>query len=316
MRDTNRRQFLAEVGKGMLVASVGPALAADLGLAKAYAGNDSERLTFGDREPLVALMEDTAADKLLPILVEKLKSGVGLDTLVGAAALANARTFGGNDYTGYHAFMALVPSYQMAKELPEERRALPVLKVLYRNSNRIQEHGGCKSEVLHPIAAAEVPSDLPKGEILREATRKGDMDKAERTFATLAKGPVGEAFNHLQFSIQDEVDVHRVVLAWRAWVSLDLTGKEHAQTLLRQSVRFCVEQEGELRQQNRHPEIRTVLPKLLDQYKLVGRPLGQRSADDAWVENLAQAVYGSNRAPAADAVAAALAEGFAPEAIG
>jgi hypothetical protein len=291
-------------------------LAADLGLAAAFAGNDSDRLSFGDREPLVALMQDTPADKLLPILVEKLKTGVGLDALVAAAALANARTFGGNDYTGYHAFMALVPSYQMAKELPKERQALPVLKVLYRNSNRIQEHGGRKTEVLHPIAAAELPKDLPAGETLRDATRKADMDSAERTFAALAKGPVGEAFNHLQFSIQDEVDVHRVVLSWRAWVALDLTGKEQAHTLLRQSVRFCVDEEGQIRKRNRQPEIRAVLPKLLDQYKLVGRPLGKREADDAWVEGLAQTVYGGSRAQAADAAAAALAEGFSPEAVG
>src|SRR6516165_5161298 len=193
MRDNNRRNFLADVGKGMLLASVGPALAADLGLSPAYAGNDAERLTFGDREPLVALLQDTPAQKLLPILVDKLKAGAELKSLVAAAALANARTFGGNDYTGYHAFMALVPSYQMARELPEERRPLPVLKVLYRNSNRIQEHGGRKSEVLHPVAPAELAKDHPGDEPLRDATRTADMDKAERTFAAVAKGPVGEA---------------------------------------------------------------------------------------------------------------------------
>jgi hypothetical protein len=316
MKNSNRRQFLADVGKGMLLASVGPALAADLGLAPVYAGNDTERLTFGDREPLVGLMQDTPADKLLPLLVDKLKSGTDLQSLVAAAALANARTFGGNDYTGYHAFMALVPSYQMATELPENRRALPVLKVLYRNTSRMQEQGGRTSEALHPMEAAALPQGRSGGEILRDATRKADMDEAERTFASLARGPVGEAFNHLQFSIQDEVDVHRVVLAWRAWVALDFTGKEQAHTLLRQSVRFCVEEEQEIRKRNSQPEIRAVLPRLLDQYRLVGRQPGKREADDAWIEHLAETVYGTDRTRAADAVAAALGEGFSPEAVG
>jgi hypothetical protein len=316
MLSRDRREFLADVGKGMLLASVGPALAADLGLALAFAGDGPEVLSFGDREPLVSLMQDTPAEKLLPILVDKLKAGTDLGTLVAAAALANARTFGGNDYTGYHAFMALVPSYQMARELPEERRPLPVLKVLYRNSHRIQEHGGHKSEVLHPITAAALPKDQPGGELLRETTRKADMETAERTFAALAKGPVGEAFNHLQYSVQDEVDVHRVVLAWRAWATLDLTGKEQAHTLLRQSVRYCVESEQEMLKRNRQPEVRTVLPKLLDQYRLLGRPLGNRTAEDSWVESLAETVYSNNGARAADAVAAALAEGMSPEAIG
>jgi hypothetical protein len=314
MMNRTRREFLADVGKGMLIAGVGPALAADLGLASARAADGPERLSFGDREPLVALMQDTPADKLLPILVEKVKSGTDVGALVAAAALANARTFGGEDYDGYHAFMALAPSYHMARELPEDHRALPVLKVLYRNTNRIQQYGGRKHEQLHPVTAADLHDDHAGTEVLREATRRADMDGAERTFAALAKGPIGEAYNHLQYSIQDEVDVHRVVLAWRSWAILDLTGKEQAATLLRQSVRYCVYREKDIG--TNKPEIRTLLPKLLDQHKLLGRPLGKREADDDWVEHLAATIYGGGRSGAASAVAAALAEGMSPEAIG
>src|SRR5687767_3505321 len=110
MSNRNRRQFLADVGKGMLVASVGTALASELGVSPAFAdGPDS--LTFGKLEPLVRLMQDTPADKLLPIVVDKIKGGTELKTIVAAAALANARTFGGHNYDGYHAFMSLAPSY-------------------------------------------------------------------------------------------------------------------------------------------------------------------------------------------------------------
>jgi hypothetical protein len=316
MMNRDRREFLADVGKGMLIAGVGPALATDLGLAPAFADDGPERLSFGDREPLVALMQETPAHKLLPILVDKLKAGTDLGTLVAAAALANARTFGGQDYTGFHAFMALLPSYQMARELPADQRPLPVLKVLYRNSKRMQECGGRRREVLHPVAAAALPKGRPGGELLREATRSADADRAERTFAALAQGPVGEAFNHLQFSIQDEVDVHRVVLAWRSWAVLDLTGKDQARTLLRQSVRFCAKQERGVRTGGRVPELRTVLPKLLDQYRLLGRPPGERKAEDGWVERLAQTIYGGSGARAAEAVAAALAGGMSPEDVG
>ena len=62
--------------------------------------------------------------------------------------------------------------------------------------------------------------------------------------------------------------------------------------------------------------IRELLPKLLDQHKLVGRKAGTRQPDDAWVEHLCETVYGSSRDRAAEAVAAALAEGMSPEAIG
>ena len=115
MMNRNRREFLADVGKGMLIASVGPTLAADLGLARAFAGDGPEPLSFGDREPLVALMQETPAAKLQPILVDRLRGGLELNQLVAAAALANARTFGGEDYVGFHTMMALHPAYMMAR---------------------------------------------------------------------------------------------------------------------------------------------------------------------------------------------------------
>ena len=316
MRIRDRRGFLADVGKGMLIASVGPALAGDLGLAPAFGDEGPKRLLFGDREPLVALMQETPADKLLPILVDKVKAGTKLGTLVAAAALANARTYGGEDYTGFHNFMALMPSYQMARELPEARRPLPVLKVLYRNTRHMQEFGGREKDVLHPVAPATLPKDRPGGEILREATRAEDKNRAERILAALAKGSVGEMFNHLQISVQDEVDVHRIVLPWRAWVMLELTGKEHALTLLRQSVRHCIDQQVEIRQDRPESEIRTLLPRLLDRYRLLGRPVGKRMADDGWVERLTDTLCRSDGPRSADAVAAALAEGRSPEDVG
>src|SRR6516225_2711157 len=64
MQNRNRRKFLADVGKGMLLASVGPALAAELRLTPSLDAEGAERLTFGDREPLVALMQDTPVGKL------------------------------------------------------------------------------------------------------------------------------------------------------------------------------------------------------------------------------------------------------------
>ena len=64
MSGRNRRKFLADVGRGMLVASVGSATALDLGLSAAWADDADQRVTFGNLEPLVSLMQETAPDKL------------------------------------------------------------------------------------------------------------------------------------------------------------------------------------------------------------------------------------------------------------
>ena len=88
MHQRNRRQFLADVGRGMLVAGVGTALATDLGLAPAFADDGTDRLTFGSLEPLVSLMQETPPDRLLPILAGKIREGADLRTLTAAAGLA------------------------------------------------------------------------------------------------------------------------------------------------------------------------------------------------------------------------------------
>ena len=192
-----------------------------------------------------------------------------------------------------------------------------MLKVLYRNSGRIQEADASQKDALHPVAAAKMLDPKRGGELVREAVRGVNWDFAESRFAAVANGPSGEAFNHLQYSIQDEVDVHRVVLSWRAYSMLDLTGQQHTHSLLRQSVRYCLRSEENQKKNKRSPNaVRDVLPRLLDEHKLLAKPLGNRKPDDAWVEHLADTIFASTREQAAEAVAAALAEGMSTEAVG
>lgn len=313
----NRREFLENVGSGMLLAGLGTSLAKELGISQANANEAEAALNFGELEPLVALMQETPAPALTASLIEKIQTGTDLKTLVAAGALANARTFGGQDYIGFHTFMALAPAYRMAQQLPPELRPLPVLKVLYRNADRIQALGGRANEVLHAVEPVEIPQNAHPGEHLRRIARTGDIEMADRVFASLANVPIGEAFNHLQYEVDDEVEVHRVVLAWRAMDTLELAGEKWGHCMLRQSIRYCASTEQRMQQANYQPSaIRSVLPSLLDQYKLVGRPLGQKVGEDEWLLQLATTIFHGSREQAADAVAQALAEGFAPEAVG
>lgn len=315
MTQRTRREFLAEVGQGMLACSVGYAVAVDLGLTPALGEAPPAPLEFGSLEPLVRLMQDTPPDKLLPLLAEHLKQGTELRTLVAGAALANARTFGGQDYVGFHTLMALAPAWHMSQQLEGKRKALPVFKVLYRNAGRIQEHGGHDSEVLHAVKLDSGSLNSASGEQLREAVRQKDMKLAEQTFARLAATSPEQAFNELLIAVQEESEVHRIVLPYRAWDLLDIVGREHAHTLLRQSVRYCVQNESPKYRENCRAGA-DELPKLLDQYKLAGKPLGKTIPDSNWVDSMARTIFESEPARAADAVAAALAEGISPDAVG
>jgi hypothetical protein len=306
------------------VASVGLSLANELGLApKALAADatddgpdQSGALAFGDLEPLVCHMQETPIARLLPSLVEKLNAGTEIRTLLAAAALANARTFGGEDYVGFHTLMAMMPALHMSGEMPDAQRALPAFKVLYRNTNRIQEHGGRKGEVLQPIdAPAPLPEGVTGADALRDAIHKQDTATAERLLLAIAQRSPEDAFNDLLMTVQERPEVHRVVLPYRAWDLLSVIGKEHAHTMLRQSVRYCVRAEN-----NRgNPEMeaaKAVLPKMLEKHGLLGKAPGDRAADDAWIDSMSQTIFRSTPEQAADAAAAALAEGIRPADVG
>lgn len=311
MNARNRRQFFSDVGKGMLIAGLGTGLVSDMGCGAILAAEEPAPLNFGPLDALATLMQETPVEKLLPALVAQIKSGVDLKQLVSAGALANARTFGGEDYIGFHTMMALTPALAMAGEMPEARRPLPVLKVLYRNTNRIQEHGGRASEVLRAVEAASLPADQLDGDHLRDAARRMDMNGAEGLFAALAHNGADSAFNELLHMVHDACEVHRTVLPYRAWTLVGLLGEEHAHTLLRQSVRFCVKNEPAY--SKNFGQVREVIPRVVDQHKLLGLTPGDRQADDAWVEQMAATLFTSTAEQAADAAAAALAEGLAPD---
>jgi hypothetical protein len=307
----SRRAFLADVSQGTLLATIGPALAAEFGISSAFAADTPAALNFGDMESLVCFMQETPVSKLQPALAAKLKAGLPLKKLVAAGVLANARTFGGEDYIGFHTLMALSPALKMSGSMPEQQQALPVFKVLYRNTNRMQENGGRSDEVLHPVAAG---TDHPTSQQLHDAVKRKDTTGAEKIFATMMQSSADDGFNALLECVQDSPEVHRTVLPYRAWDLLDVVGHEHATTLLRMSLRYCLNSEN-----NRRPEWdehSKALTKLIDEHKLMGRDLGTRSMEDSVVEQLSMTIFKGTPEDAAGAVAAALGEGFDPHEIG
>jgi hypothetical protein len=270
-----------------------------------------ERLRFGALDPLVDLMQETPADALLSRVVHKLRSGTPLADLVGAGALANARAFGGTHYNGYHALMAMMPSFEMAAQMRAPYGALPVLKVLHRNARFIQDAGRAKEDALEPLEGAADPGDLV------QHVRARELERAEQSLSAVESRSPAQAFEELQVVVRDEMNVHRVVLSWRAYDLLKLTGQDQALTMLRQSIHFCIDEDAQLAKRGRSAnEFVTLLPKLMEEHGLERRERGTRAAEDAWIERLSDTLFSADRAAAAGAVAAALAEGFDPEDVG
>ncbi|MCZ6832919.1 MAG: hypothetical protein O7F11_04155 [Acidobacteria bacterium] len=309
MSGCNRRVFLGRVGSGMLASAVGLSVGQELGLHGLIFAGEVGRLDFGDLEPLVSMMQETPGDALMPKLKTELDRGTELRTLITAAALANARTFGGEDYTGYHCFFAMVPALAMSERLSGCRAALPVLKVLHRNARRTQAHGGRRNEVLRPV----VPDGSFDGNArshLLAAGRDGQFDGAEATLASVSSRGPEATFAALQPLVRDNIDVHQVVLAYRSWDMMQLTGPDNGQVLLRQVLRQCINRDESRRRQGRKaPAIRTLLPELMDAHGLNGKIEATKKLSPTEFEELAQFIFAADRDEAARAVAAQLASG-------
>lgn len=309
MASLDRRDFFLEVGQGVTAALVGSTVLAELGLSTVHA--DDSKLPPLDR--LSALIQETPPNKLLGVVKHQLDRGTSLKELVSAAALANAHAFAGQHYEGYHTFMALAPAFAIAEELPRSQQPLPIFKVLYRNATLIN---GAHREKINLLGEHEhlTLSKEPVRDLLAAArTRK--VDQADRIYCSMTADKSAEdAYEELQPIVQDVMNVHNVVLAWRSWEILDFIGKERARTLLRQSVRHRADY-GSGSTSPQAQELTNRLPALMEKHGLLHKKPGTRSADPATVEKLARTIYSGKRLEAAESAASLLGDGISPDAI-
>jgi len=308
MHVTDRRQFLAGMSRRLAATAYGFAVAETLGWPLPRAAHAHDRLRFGTLDPLVDLIQATPADQLLGKVVQALRSGTPLADVVAATALANARALGGTNYDGYHAQMALLPSFAMANLMHGQLAPLPVLKVIHRSARVVQAAGRATDDAMAPVE--------PGSGALAEAMRGRRLEAAERDLEGLATD-AERAFLDLQQVVRDDADVHRVVLSWRAFDLLRLTDGAHAAALLRQSVRFCIDADEARTKRGQEPSpLRQLLDTLVAELGLAERSRGTQRLDDAGLRRLADQVFAAPRTEAARAVAATLAAGTDPEDVG
>jgi len=306
---TDRRSFLGQLSASTLLA----ACAGPFPQANFHAAEDPPQgrpLSLGPWEELVGFLQETPPETLIPRLVKKWEQGTTLEDLVAAGALANARAFGGEDYVGFHTLMALVPAYRMALEEPNPRKKpLSIFKVLYRNASRLKE-SGCGSK---NTLAQSVDTTQPGGGVrLRDLARACNLKEAESTLAGICRDPQNQAIDGIMPMVADATEVHRVVLVARSFELLDFVGLGRCETLLRQSVHYCIKAENQANYRAMYQDVRGLLPKVMEEHRLPRQKMGLREADDAWITQMAQTLLQSNPAQAMETAAIALKEGFSP----
>jgi len=94
----------------------------------------------------------------------------------------------------------------MALELSGETQPLPVFKVLYRNTNRIQERAGAKRRCLIRCSRPSSRKAVRAAKFARGRAEQ-KSGRREQTFATLAQPLADEAFNDLFLRLQEQYEV-------------------------------------------------------------------------------------------------------------
>ncbi len=308
-----RREFLRQVGQGMVAAGLGQSLRT---VSAADEIPTTQRLRFPKQDRLVDLLQETAVSAFLPAVIRQLQTGTTLRELVSAAALANARAFGGEDYVGFHTFMAFAPSLRLSGLLTGQQSALPVLKVLYRQAAQLEAIDHHHADTLHavPQQSTSPASSAPQHrETILAAVHAQNRESGDQTLAAAARTSPELALNSLLPAVFEAPEVHRIVLVQRAWDMLELVGREHADTMLRQSLHYCVKMEP-----HRNGSSMNVAADVFEQIARVSELPAPRSAaaiSDQWIRQFADLLLSSGPTAAVQAAADALLEGVPAAAI-
>jgi hypothetical protein len=173
--------------------------------------------------------------------------------------------------------MAMAPSAEMGPQMASPLGALPVLKVVHRNARFLKDAGRTHEDALAPLPPdAGAAAD---GSGLVDAMHALELPAAEaRLAASLAQSRTA-AFDRVQEVVREDGNVHRVVLSWRAVDLLRVTGEQHALTLLRQSVRYCIDGRPRAAGPRAAPPIGGVVRELVERHHR-GAPRPGRPVDD------------------------------------
>jgi hypothetical protein len=282
-----------------------------------FSSSDDE-LTFGAFEPLVDMLQQTSADKLIGVLVEKIRTGTSLRDLAAATALANARAFGGEDYVGFHTLMAIGPALEISERLDARSAPLPLIKIALRNAKALAAANRHSTSTLRSLKVeSSINADVKPGryaELMKSAVHSGDLAKAESTLAISVSRRPMSAYQELLDVVEESAEVHRVVLAARSWELLDLVGRDRAETMLRQSLRYCVKNEKHREKSPCVPPV-DILADALD--VLAKRPItGIRTLSDVELGGLSEELFRASPADAIGVVVERLKIGVSPADVG
>ena len=200
-------------------------------------------------EPLVRLIEETPAERLLEEVAGRIQQGLSYRQLLTALFLAGIRNIPPRPNVGFnfHAVLVIHSAHQAALAGPDRDRWLPLfwcLDYFKRAQAQAVREGGWR---MKPVAEGRVPSAGRAVRAFREAMERWDEEAADGAAAALARHlPVHEAFElFAHYAARDFRDIgHKIIYVANAFRTLEVIGHQHAEPIYRSLAFALLRHEG------------------------------------------------------------------------
>jgi len=201
-----------------------------------------------DIEPLVRLIENTARDRVIETIAERVRNGTSYQEILSAVMLAGVRGIKPRPVGfKFHAVLVVNSAHLASQAAQDQDRWLPLFWSIdnYKNS---QERNRAEGDwVMAPVEEGQVPGAAHAGNRFREAMENWDAEAADRAIAgwcrTAGSNEIYEAF--WRFGARDFRDIgHKAIFAANSYRLLQTIGWRHAEPILRSLAFALVEHEG------------------------------------------------------------------------
>ncbi len=244
-----RRGFLEAAG-GLLAAGELSFLSALRPVSAAEARLDPRAVRLDPEiEPLVRLLEETPRERLLEVMAERIRGGLGYRDVLAALLLAGVRNIQPRPVGfKFHAVLVVNSAHLASLSSSDTDRWLPIFWALdyFKDSQAAdaREHDW----TLGPVEEARVPPGRRARKAFIEAMEAWDEEAADAAAAGLVRAAgAHEVFDLLcRFGARDFRDIgHKAIYVSNAWRTLQSIGWQHAEPVLRSLAYALMSHEGE-----------------------------------------------------------------------
>lgn len=246
-RQFNRRRLLTS---SAALAASGLSLPFLSKLPRATARSlDVKHVQFSpDIAPLVALIEETPREDLLPQVATAIKKGASYNDVLSALFLAGVKNIRPRPVGfKFHAVLVVNAAHLASQAAPEDQRWLPIFWALdnFKSSQAADVREG---DWTMPSPSDQLPSASESGSAFQKAMDDWNGEAADRAVISLTRSQgqhsIFERF--FRFGARDFRDIgHKAIFVANTHRVLGVIGWRHAEPILRSLTDAILEHEGE-----------------------------------------------------------------------